>query len=691
MNDDDLTNAIENDSICKLSYSSMLEFCNYKCYNLEFLLKESQIIKFKKEYINLIEIYKQFFGEYWSRALKTNAQMLYHLAKTLNLIESAYFILISSNLRTMSSDDDNILDHSYIMTSIELKEINKLEKCIDEDLHDLKKIKQIFKNTPSIKKLLFEEIRFKEGNRVICKPSLFERIIVDSSLTLEIFNYIWEEFQLWDNIHILNAKNFTDLFKYQMNNFLKINSNSQQYMMLKNSIYYNYTGLSLIDYYFKLIDNLKFDEVYESLDSLLYFFEEIEAYNKQEHNRIKNEYIESIISKNLDSEMIQKKFAIGIMLIYWKKIEIQQLNSSPFYNLLFSIIKRNDEDFINTFLTEMYKIDYLNDKGQDNIFCNVEQYSIQLSFVFLYAAIKLESTADIIDLLFEYNTFITICPTFPLNMKPHMYVTLKFLNSRYEIGRADLPKKWISYDLVKKFLNSCIKDDYGYRTIDCRFTLSYYNYDRIRSSKIDLIMNEDYDTIEYIANDQELKSLIDHPVIEQFANIKIRKYKRIIMLDNILFLLFYMFPMLTLLMFRDANLLFSSIRLLYILSREVYLKKYFQKQMNIFQIVIVIVFLFNSFIPVTIAISMEIFNAIWWFFANTDDNANKYVMFAKRIRIFYAIRENNHQLSIGELLTIKLIIHLVNYNKNIHRLQILYINKRTNEMYNSNICHLMRI
>jgi hypothetical protein len=323
------------------------------------------------------------------------------------------------------------------------------------------------------------------------------------------------------------------------------------------------------------------------------------------------------------------------MMVYWIKEAEPNLNymleqkkkerdhGYLFFRLLCLIIKGKEKEFHAEFATEIeelencfkyiYELESTYDtkhqkEDSENIFHFYEKYSTNFFFVLLYAAIKLNQKG-IIDHIFKYDNFLITVPTFPSNMEPtdiHHHTTFKFLENKYEIGRADIPKNWITRDVLEKFLDSRIASFGGFYKIDCRFMLPYYNHDvNIKSAaevNEDLLLNEDYDTMEYITNDHELKPLVTHPVMEMIIKVKIQKYNRILLWNQIAFIMLYILPTLLLTYINHSpvaqNYFWSSfvnlIRIPFIACREyfqykfVYREDYLKEKSNYFELGLII-------------------------------------------------------------------------------------------------------
>lgn len=389
--------------------------------------------------------------------------------------------------------------------------------------------------------------------------------------------------------YVLEANNNQHLMSFLMTVPTEYTNSTQKpkhHMMLKNSLYHDHrteeNDKSLIEFHLNVIDKNDGSDPY-NLDNLFYLFEEIGIYTSEQTKE--NQFIKDIIKKVMEEEsekfdgqhelrLPRKHFLVGILMIYWKS---EVLNEDPsksnvkiftkkgflFFKLLSHIIKKQEQKFHNIFAEEMRNIEKsflevyqlestYDNKHQhedgENIFHFYEKYSANFTYILLYAAIK-TNQKNVVDHIFKYNNFLITEPTFPLNIESdeiHRHTMVKFLENKYEIGRDTLPRNWITHDVLEKFLNSRIESHGGFYKVDCRFMLPYYNYDlNIKSHKEvndDLIMNEDYDTMEYLLNDHELKPLVTHPVLEMIIKIKIQKYSRILTWNLLAFIMFYIIP-----------------------------------------------------------------------------------------------------------------------------------------------------
>lgn len=83
-------------SVCEISYDSIVRHCDDKFFNLVFLLKENQVLHFKTDFQEYITTHQQLLGDYWTHAIRLNAQLLYRMAEEQGLRDTSEFLLIST-------------------------------------------------------------------------------------------------------------------------------------------------------------------------------------------------------------------------------------------------------------------------------------------------------------------------------------------------------------------------------------------------------------------------------------------------------------------------------------------------------------------------------------------------------------------------------------------------------------------
>ena len=122
-------------SMCKMSYKMMMNHCDQYFFKLAFLLKENLIMEFKVEYKKLLKTCKNYFGEYWTYAIKQNAQLLYLMTDAQQLVDTREFLLLNTKnsdlksritvtfkilaefqsvYKTLSSSDESLLVRIYL-------------------------------------------------------------------------------------------------------------------------------------------------------------------------------------------------------------------------------------------------------------------------------------------------------------------------------------------------------------------------------------------------------------------------------------------------------------------------------------------------------------------------------------------------------------------------------------------------
>lgn len=470
--------------------------------------------------------------------------------------------------------------------------------------------------------------------------------------------------------YVLETKNDYHLIFFLMpksSDYIRTIQKPCQFMMLKNALYYDCKNdeneQCLVEYHLNLIGKNNRSDPH-NVQNIFYLLEEISLFNPEQKKN--NEYICELFEKvtNEKSEKFdgrnelklpRKHFLVGIMMIYWvheAKLAKEFDNNDHgylFFKLLFMIITGNEDEFHKEFATEIEKLEncfkYIYElestydtkhqkEDSENIFHFYEKYSTNFFFVLLYAAIK-TNRKGIIEHIFKYDNFLITVPTFPSNMEAtdvHHFTTFKFLENKYEIGRRDIPKSWITRDVLEKFLDSRIASFGGFYKVDCRFMLPYYNHDvNIKSASEvneDFLLNEDYDTMEYITNDHELKPLVTHPVMEMIIKVKIHKYNRILLWNQIAFILLYILPTLLLAYLNHSpnaqnyfwNSFVNLIRIPFVACREyfqykfVYREDYCKEKSNYFELGLVILPLLlfiptitYSYYPKTIILQALIF------------------------------------------------------------------------------------
>lgn len=204
-------------SILDVSYDKSIQMCYKPFFELVFKLKENLIAEFKVLFFDFIEMHKQLFGEFYENQILFPAQLLYQMADIQYLVGLREFIkqsLPSIQLLVTTSYITQLqkLDEFYVTFDdrLSIKEHKLLKELVDfmqnkfmwiydsmEAIVSVNQFKKLFKNTPTIRKLLF-------GRNDANSPSLFEVILTANTSTRYpkfdtddcILNYIWTEFEL---------------------------------------------------------------------------------------------------------------------------------------------------------------------------------------------------------------------------------------------------------------------------------------------------------------------------------------------------------------------------------------------------------------------------------------------------------------------------------------------------------------
>jgi len=365
-----------------------------------------------------------------------------------------------------------------------------------------------------------------------------------------------------------------------------------EYMMLKNALFRdiheanvsNQKDSTLIHFHLKMIDKNQNND-YRNFNNFLYLLEEFRQHSYEDSENNNNKFMKNLLidilkeepeefdSKN-ELKLPRKHVVFGLLMVflnyYVSKNALYSLSDKgniiyqfgskfvPFFNLISLIMTRKEDLFVDTFAGEYIKMEesykkifnlqstYNHDPKVDKRHF-YEKFSAWFCVILIYAAIKTKQK-KIVDKIFEYNNFLIFNFEFPSNMKVediHKYVFLKMLQNKYELSRENLPKTWISYEVMKEFLDSCIKFQNNFYKIDFRFMLPFYNYDKTISNeeeKEKFIYKENYNTIKYILDDNNLKPIVTHPVMEIIIRVKYQKYARMFFWHFLTFMTYYVLP-----------------------------------------------------------------------------------------------------------------------------------------------------
>lgn len=220
---------------------------------------------------------------------------------------------------------------------------------------------------------------------------------------------------------------------------------------------------------------------------------------------------------------------------------------SPFFPMAFDVIEGREKEFAENFHDKLVKLEdcfieryHVNDKM-------IGLYTTSFLFVLLVTAIKHNRLA-VIDKILKNDNFSTIVISFPSNMARNEtchYVAVKMLENGTELH--EVPADWISPVAFKKFLDSRIT--YNGETlieIDCGFLQETGNRKFKIKGKQDItdevIFNDATDALQYIINSESLQTLITHPVLSTYINLKSLKYRSIYLWNFWIFFVLFILP-----------------------------------------------------------------------------------------------------------------------------------------------------
>ncbi|XP_070506523.1 uncharacterized protein [Chironomus tepperi] len=575
-----------------IAIESIIKHCDEKFFYLVFQLKENFLKGFEFAYLDYIQIYRKYYGEYWKVAMKENARLLYHVAeeqcerKLLKSVEFIFnhcsFIEINSTILTSIQQ----VDEFYVIFNEPLDEKEKdflveVEKLVESSTEDqeeydnlVSEFLNLLRDKRFTRKLLF-------GRNDVDQLSILEKILQNSEFC-DLLEEIWKHFQLFEIPDILLLKN--PLGNYLMQYALRATSFNQivaylmlqsyqgpihfnkpkQYMIMQNALYYSLKGESIIESQVRI--NLNDEQIDgRFFGSITYFLEEIGTINEIENDAVINYFLDIIKSyENFSKYMFEIDDLLGFIIAYWnpqgrmyQEYKEVLTNSSPFYELLFMIVEKKSKDFIRLFpkkiekLEKTYKTRYniieAQKKSEDNLY---ELYTSNLIYVLFFAAIK-NKQLKIIEYIFINDSFVTIPFEFPPNMKAqeiHYFTALTFFKWKHELGHSNIPKDWLTQKVLKELLDSRIKyHDKDLVEIDCTFMIRQKTKVKGKSD-IDnnMLMLEDLISLQYIKENENLKEFIAHPVVETYINLKSFKYQRILAFNFWIFVILYILPFLLL-------------------------------------------------------------------------------------------------------------------------------------------------
>jgi hypothetical protein len=219
--------------------------------------------------------------------------------------------------------------------------------------------------------------------------------------------------------------------------------------------------------------------------------------------------------------------------------------------MLLDIVEGREDLFVEKFpsfkaiLPEFYKKRYF-----DVSF--YATYTMSFMENFLNAAIK-NNRRKVIDLVLSYESFDVAEISFPETIEvdsTYNYVALKMLENGGRIAAAadkGIPPTWITPKVMNDFLDSRISySRHELIEIDC----SFMQHSITKKKKVEceddvdlkLMLWEDVDAIELITTNTNLQSVISHPVMATYIDLKTHKYQRIFFWNFIFFALLFVLP-----------------------------------------------------------------------------------------------------------------------------------------------------
>lgn len=410
------------------------------------------------------------------------------------------------------------------------------------------------------------------------------------------------------------------------NPHIKFNK-QKYYTIVQNSQIYSITNKSILEYHVDIVLSHKEDYV-NIFFLVIYFLEEIGTINNIKNDEVIDSFLNLMTQANeYSEELYELDDLLGIMVIYWTPDQKEYsaykqklVECSPFFRLLFLIIEKKQEEFFEKFQIEFDKLEEMYENRYDISITQRESnehkyelYSSNFMFVLFLAAIR-TNQHKIIDFIFKNDSFVTIEFGFPENVEPteiHYYAALNLLKHGHELGRPNIPNDWLTKEVLEEFLDSrIIYRDQELIEINC----SCFLHAETQKTKIKgssdlsdkILMMDDTTALQFIKENENLKHLITHPVVEAYINLKSFKYQRIFVYNFWAFVILYILPI-TALLFNNhvpdsANSVWISwikpelhyIGIIFLITRESFqgmisgsFWAYIKQQSNIFDVFLI--------------------------------------------------------------------------------------------------------
>lgn len=170
-------------------------------------------------------------------------------------------------------------------------------------------------------------------------------------------------------------------------------------------------------------------------------------------------------------------------------------------------------------------------------------------FLLFRTAIK-HGRDEIVEWILDYENFETLPFEFPRHHKAtqhNYFAAQKLLEHGYELSHEGVPPYWITEQVLQDFLDSQI-ENYDENLV--RINMSFLMNSNDRKFKINdkrdvsdqLLFNEHTGTLNYILKNEEIKCLLQHPVVSTYINIKKYKFQFIHRLNFFFFFFAFMLP-----------------------------------------------------------------------------------------------------------------------------------------------------
>ncbi|KAG5673948.1 hypothetical protein PVAND_003946 [Polypedilum vanderplanki] len=500
-------------SIYKRSLKDIKILTNGKVFELIFLLHEENLLNYQQKLKKFLAKVKQSFGDFWQLAIKNDMKLLLTIANNINLTKG--YQIISNFYDFSQVFFDNFEEISYgLLNTDEKKIMNELNELIERK--DVDKLKSLIDQSKHINYKLISYHRKQEHNEY--QKSFFEKIASDE-IFHDIFKKVWEKFNLWNHFEILFKKNGENksisdyildsksdkqlitflsfasdknLRKYSEKNFLVLFS-AQLCDRIENQ--------TLIEKIIKLMKNPENNSYLKKLRKVLFIYLE-----EVGNIRIKNEdsLIENLLSMEKSIEIDE---ILRYIFSYWtnKKQSISELrekilNLYPHFKLLFLIADDEIETFLNIYHEEIQNFKPFTKDLKKHVKSSIRI----LNFNLLFIAIK-TNRKKIIEFLLQidsFEDFDTFLPDSKNVNEIHHFTASELMKNRNNINLMNFPDKWVTYKVLKKFLDTKISDfDEEFIELDSRF---------LKKDQLDEICHDCLDEeAKKFENERFLKNIID--------------------------------------------------------------------------------------------------------------------------------------------------------------------------------------